>query len=125
MKKLHGVRVGAPPKFEAMPGSEFEMDVDLVLLAMGFTGPVRGGLIEQLGVALDARGNVATERELHVVGAGRIRGGRCAARAIAGGVGDRGRPQSGARHRRISDGLVETAGVAVSQVLYLALFGDN
>jgi glutamate synthase (NADPH/NADH) small chain len=31
-----------------------------VLLAMGFTGPVRHGLLEQLGVALDARGNVAT-----------------------------------------------------------------
>jgi glutamate synthase (NADPH/NADH) small chain len=60
--KLHGVRVGAPPKFEALPGSEFEMDVDLVLLAMGFTGPVRGGLIDELGVALDARGNVAADR---------------------------------------------------------------
>jgi len=60
VKKLHGVRVGAPPKFEAMPGSEFEMDVDLVLLAMGFTGPVRGGMIEELGVMLDNRGNVAT-----------------------------------------------------------------
>jgi glutamate synthase (NADPH) small chain len=60
VKKLHGVRVGPPPKFEALPGSEFEMDVDLVLLAMGFTGPVRNGLIEDLGVALDARGNVAT-----------------------------------------------------------------
>jgi glutamate synthase (NADPH/NADH) small chain len=59
--KLHGVRVGAPPKFEALPGSEFEMDVDLVLLAMGFTGPVRGGLVEELGVTLDARGNVATD----------------------------------------------------------------
>jgi glutamate synthase (NADPH/NADH) small chain len=59
--KLHGVRVGAPPKFEALTGSEFEMDVDLVLLAMGFTGPVRGGLLEELGVALDARGNVATD----------------------------------------------------------------
>jgi glutamate synthase (NADPH/NADH) small chain len=32
----------------------------LVLLAMGFTGPVKSGLIEQLGVNLDARGNVAT-----------------------------------------------------------------
>jgi len=62
VKKLHGVRVGAPPKFEAIPGSEFEMDVDLVLLAMGFTGPVQGGLIEQLGVNLDARGNVATDQ---------------------------------------------------------------
>jgi glutamate synthase (NADPH/NADH) small chain len=36
------------------------MDVDLVLLAMGFLGPVKNGMIEQLGVALDARGNVAT-----------------------------------------------------------------
>ena len=59
--KLHAIRVGAPPKFEAMPGTEFEMDVDLVLLAMGFTGPVRGGLIDELGVKLDARGNVATD----------------------------------------------------------------
>jgi glutamate synthase (NADPH/NADH) small chain len=59
VKKLHGVRVGPPPKFEAIEGSEFELDVDLVLLAMGFTGPVRSGLLEQLGVALDNRGNVA------------------------------------------------------------------
>jgi len=58
VKKLHGVRVGPPPKFEGMPGTDFEMDVDLVLLAMGFTGPVQNGLIEELGVALDPRGNV-------------------------------------------------------------------
>jgi glutamate synthase (NADPH/NADH) small chain len=62
VRKLHGVRVGPPPKFEAVPDSEFEMDVDLVLLAMGFTGPVRGGLLDALGVALDARGNVATDQ---------------------------------------------------------------
>jgi glutamate synthase (NADPH/NADH) small chain len=62
VKKLHGVRVGAPPTFEAIPGSEFEMDVDLVLLAMGFTGPVQGGLLKDLGVTLDARGNVATDQ---------------------------------------------------------------
>jgi glutamate synthase (NADPH/NADH) small chain len=62
VKKLHGVRVGAPPKFEPLPGSEFEIDVDLVLLAMGFTGPVRGGLLDELGVALDARGNVAADQ---------------------------------------------------------------
>jgi glutamate synthase (NADPH/NADH) small chain len=58
--KLHGVRVGPAPKFEAIPGSEFEMDVDLVLLAMGFTGPVRGGMLDELGVAIDPRGNVMT-----------------------------------------------------------------
>jgi glutamate synthase (NADPH/NADH) small chain len=60
VKQLHGVRVGPPPKFEAMQGTEFTMDVDLVLLAMGFLGPVRNGMLEQLGVELDVRGNVAT-----------------------------------------------------------------
>jgi glutamate synthase (NADPH/NADH) small chain len=59
--QLHGVRVGAPPKFEAVAGSEFTMDVDLVLLAMGFLGPVRNGLLEALEVKLDGRGNVATD----------------------------------------------------------------
>ena len=61
VEKLHGIRVGAPPKFEAIPGSEFTMDVDLVLLAMGFTGPVKNGLIEEAGLKLDMRGNLATE----------------------------------------------------------------
>ncbi len=60
VKQLHGIRVGPPPKFEPIPGAEFVMDADLVLLAMGFTGPVRGGMIEQLGVKLDARGNIET-----------------------------------------------------------------
>jgi glutamate synthase (NADPH/NADH) small chain len=58
--RLHAARVGSPPKFEPLPGTEVAMDVDLVLLAMGFTGPAKNGMIEQLGVALDARGNVAT-----------------------------------------------------------------
>ena len=61
LQKLHAVRVGAPPKFEPIPGTEFTMDADLVLIAMGFVGPVRSGMIEQLGVKLDARGNVATD----------------------------------------------------------------
>jgi glutamate synthase (NADPH/NADH) small chain len=63
VKKLHGIRVGAPPKFEPIPGTEFEIDVDLVLLAMGFTGPVRPGLIDQLGVSLDQRGNVSAKSD--------------------------------------------------------------
>jgi glutamate synthase (NADPH/NADH) small chain len=66
VKQLHAVRVGYPPKFETVPGSEFTMEVDLVLLAMGFTGPVRPGIVEQLGVKLDGRGNIeATERDYH------------------------------------------------------------
>ncbi len=60
VNQLHAIRVGPAPKFEPMPGTEFPMDADLVLLALGFTGPVKKGMIEQLGVNLDARGNVAT-----------------------------------------------------------------
>jgi len=62
VQQLHAVRVGPPPKFEPIPGTEFTMEADLVLLAMGFLGPVRNGLITQLGVDIDARGNVATDR---------------------------------------------------------------
>ncbi len=60
VSQLHVTKVGPPPKFEPLPGGEFAMDADLVLLAMGFTGPVRGGMIEQLGVELDGRNNVKT-----------------------------------------------------------------
>ncbi len=60
VKQLHGIKVGPPPKFEPIAGTEFVMDCDLALLAMGFTGPVRAGMIQQLGVKLDARGNVET-----------------------------------------------------------------
>jgi glutamate synthase (NADPH/NADH) small chain len=67
VKQLHMLRVGPPPKFEAVGGSEFTLDCDLVLLAMGFLGPVRHGMIEQLGVELDNRGNVATTNYLSSV----------------------------------------------------------
>jgi glutamate synthase (NADPH/NADH) small chain len=61
--KLHAVRVGSAPKFEPVPGSEFMLDADLVLLAMGFTGPRPGGILAQLGVVLDAHGNVAANAD--------------------------------------------------------------
>jgi glutamate synthase (NADPH/NADH) small chain len=61
VKRLHAARVGPAPKFEPIPGTEFTLEVDLVLLAMGFLGPVKNGMLEQLGVALDARDNVAAE----------------------------------------------------------------
>ena len=53
VKKLQAVRIDS--------GSALELDVDLVLLAMGFTGPVRSGLLSDLGVALDQRGNIAVD----------------------------------------------------------------
>ena len=60
VKQLEAIRVGPAPKFEPLAGTEFMLDVELVLLAMGFTGPVKQGLLEQFGVSLDPRGNVAT-----------------------------------------------------------------
>jgi glutamate synthase (NADPH/NADH) small chain len=44
-------------------GSEFELPCELVFLAMGFVGPEKGGLVDQLGVDLDLRGNVARDDE--------------------------------------------------------------
>ena len=68
VKKLHGVRIewGAPdengrPAMNEVPGSEFDLDVDLVLLALGFLHPQHEGMVEQLGVELDARRNVKTD----------------------------------------------------------------
>jgi glutamate synthase (NADPH/NADH) small chain len=61
VKRLHGIRVGSAPKFAPLKGSEFTLDAELVLLAMGFTGPVKSGLLEQAGIKCDQRGNIATE----------------------------------------------------------------
>ncbi len=48
-------------KMEEVAGSEFTIPADLILLAMGFTGPRKAGLLEQSGVAYDQRGNVAAD----------------------------------------------------------------
>lgn len=56
VKTLHCVRVDA--KMQPIAGSEFELKADLVLLAMGFLGPVGKGMLEQLGLKLDQRSNV-------------------------------------------------------------------
>ena len=57
--KLKVVRVEwKDGKMREIPGSKFELKVDLVLLAMGFVSPVRKGMLEELGVELDARSNV-------------------------------------------------------------------
>jgi glutamate synthase (NADPH/NADH) small chain len=59
VKKLHCARADA--KFQPLPGTEFELEADLVLLAMGFVSPVHEGLLKTLGVALDGRGNVSAD----------------------------------------------------------------
>jgi glutamate synthase (NADPH/NADH) small chain len=54
--------VDGRPTFVPVEGSEFEIPCDLVFLAMGFVGPESGGVLEQLGVDLDLRGNVARDK---------------------------------------------------------------
>jgi glutamate synthase (NADPH/NADH) small chain len=54
--------VDGRPSFVPVEGTEFELPCDLVFLAMGFVGPDQGGMLDQFGVALDARGNVARDR---------------------------------------------------------------
>jgi len=63
VKQLHAIRVGPPPEFEPLPGTDFALDADLVLIAMGFLGPVKNGMLEALGVKLDARGNVEADAD--------------------------------------------------------------
>jgi glutamate synthase (NADPH/NADH) small chain len=68
VQRLHAVRLerqvfaDGRTDFAQMPGTEFELEADLVLLAMGFTGPVKSQLLTDLEVALDGRGNVATDK---------------------------------------------------------------
>lgn len=60
--KLHAHRVAyGNGKFTPISDTDFEMDVDLVLLAMGFTGPVKQGLLDSLGVKYDQRGAVQVD----------------------------------------------------------------
>jgi len=66
LKRLHAVRVefveeGGRQVMKEVPGSEFSVEVDLLLLAMGFLGPEKTGMIEQLGVELTERGNVKAD----------------------------------------------------------------
>ena len=68
VEKLHAVRVNwekaanGRPTMQEIPGSEFEIETELVLLAMGFLHPEHNGMIDDLGVELDARGNVKVDQ---------------------------------------------------------------
>ncbi len=72
VKRLHAVQVemvkqdpstglgaGGRVQFQPVPGTDFELPADLVLLAMGFVGPEKGALLDDLGVTMTDRGNVA------------------------------------------------------------------
>lgn len=69
VERLHAVRVdwsqagsNGRPEMREVPDSDFVVETDLVLLAMGFLHPEHDGMLEQLGVELDARGNIKVDR---------------------------------------------------------------
>lgn len=68
VQRLHAARLDrrsfadGRTEYAQVPGTEFELEADLVLLAMGFTGPLKSRLLVDLGVELDGRGNIAADR---------------------------------------------------------------
>jgi glutamate synthase (NADPH) small chain len=70
VKRLRCVRCDS--RFKPIPGSEFELEADLVLLAMGFVHPVHEGMLRELGVALDPRGNVQADTTHYASSVGKV-----------------------------------------------------
>ena len=85
-------------KFNEVEGTEREIPAELVLLAMGFTGPETDGLIDQLGVELDDRGNVARDAGYSSSVDGVFVAGDVGSRPVADRLGHRRGP--GRRRRR-------------------------
>ena len=108
--KLHCVQVD--DKFKPIAGTEFELEAQLVLLAMGFVHPVHEGMLKTLAVDLDQRGNVrANIARLQDLAAQRVLRRRHAPRAIAGRMGDPRGPPVRAGDRPVSDGDDDAAAV--------------
>ncbi len=70
VKTLHCVHVDG--KLKPVPGSEFELEADLVLLAMGFVSPLHEGMINALGLELDQRGNVKADTEAYATSSPKV-----------------------------------------------------
>ncbi len=70
VEKVHCIKVG--PDFKPIEGTEFEIEADMVLLAMGFVHPVHEGMLEDLGVTRDGRGNVAADTDSYATSKAKI-----------------------------------------------------
>jgi len=112
VKKLVCVRVDA--NFKEIPDSAFELRADLVLLAMGFVSPVHEGLLVDLGVAFDPRGNVLADEVSYKTSLAKVfacgdmrRGQSLVVWAIREG------PPNGAVRRYILDGIESVAEVNI------------
>ena len=95
--------------FDPIPGSEFDMPVDLVLLAMGFLGPERTGMLSELGVKLTERGNVWRDETWMTTVPGVFTAGDMQRGQSAHSLGDRRWSGCRSRGRRLPDGDVQPA----------------
>ncbi|HEU4611962.1 MAG TPA: glutamate synthase subunit beta [Kofleriaceae bacterium] len=78
---LHGIRIEMQQgKLVDLPGTELRIEVDTLILALGFVGPDTSSLVEQLGIALDARGNITVDRQFST----NVKGVYCAGDAHRG-----------------------------------------
>ena len=99
VRALHLVEVEFKDgKFEEIEGSDREIPAQLVLFAMGFVGPEKPGLVEQLGVDLDERGNIVRDAQYMTSVSGVFVAGDAGPRPVADRLGDRRGP--GRRLRR-------------------------
>ena len=115
VEKLHSVRVQWDREetgrlaMKEVPSSEVEVKTELVLLALGFLHPERNGLLANLGVKLDSRGNVAVDSNMMTREPGIFAAGRHGSRRLAGGVGHRPGPRCRPRHGRVPHGRNQPA----------------
>ncbi len=124
VKKLHYTRVD--DKLQPVPGTEGTLDADLVLFAMGFSGPVETDIVAQLGLKVVPRGRFkgldATEKDYKLPGdnklfaAGDIRRGQIPRR-----LGHPRRPPGRGQHRQVPDGEDEPAEVIAVRRVQLAI----
>jgi NADPH-dependent glutamate synthase beta subunit-like oxidoreductase len=98
------------PVIKPIAGSEFELECELVLLALGFLGPEADTIVAQLGCELTERGNLKAGPDYQTTVPGRVRLRPRAARPVAGGVGDLGGPGGDARRGCLPDGRDGAAG---------------
>ena len=106
VEKMHAVQTERTTegKTEPIPGTDFEIEADLVLLAIGFTGPVRDRFLQDLGLGYNERGAIPATERLRHQRARRLRRRRRQARRVPDRLGHRRGPQGREAGGRVPDG---------------------
>ena len=87
-----------------IPGTEFEIACDLCLIAIGFSGPEPEGIVHQLQLELDSRGNIVVDQNYQTTIPGVYSAGDCRKGQRPRRLGNQRRPLLRSKRRRIPDG---------------------